>query len=172
MNAYEANKSIVRSEGIAPTSLGLKYHFIDSAGADRPSVGAIVRVFPPSGTGDFRAAHTTGDFRLAADWDFAPNWSLNPNVGVAFYEDDQKKTYTTGLFAGTLNYNPSKFLNLFVDTGVQYPEAQNGRASVIFDASIAYIVGKDVQVDISIGHGAAGLTPPHFFLAAGVSKRF
>lgn len=172
MNAYEATKSIVRSEGIAPTSLGLKYHFIDSAGAERPSVGAIVRIFPPSGSGDFRSVHTTGDFRLAADWDFAPKWSLNPNIGFAFNEDNDKKPYTAGLFAATINYNSSKILNFFVDTGIQYPEEQNGRASVIFDAGIAYIVGKDIQVDISIGHGAVGLTPPRFFLAAGISKRF
>lgn len=59
------------SHGVALTSIGLKYNFVDAIGSKQPSVGAIVRVFPPSGSGDFRNMRTTGDFRLAADWSFA-----------------------------------------------------------------------------------------------------
>ena len=160
------------SHGLAPTSIGLKYNFVDAVGSKQPSVGAIVRVFPPSGSGDFRNTRTTGDFRLAADWNFADKWSLNPNVGVGVYQDNTNRTYTAGLFAATLNFNPSKVVNFFVDTGVQTPEEKNGRTSMIVDAGGAFIIGHDIQLDLSVGTGVAGSTPPHPFVAAGFSKRF
>lgn len=160
------------SRGLSPTSIGLKYNFVDAIGSQQPSVGAIVRVFPPSGSGEFRNTRTTGDFRLAADWNFAEKWSLNPNIGVGVYQDDASRTYTAGLFAATLNFNPSKVVNFFVDTGIQTPEEKNGRTSVIVDAGGAFIIGHDIQLDLSVGTGVAGSTPPHPFVAAGFSKRF
>ena len=160
------------SSGFAPSSIGLKYNIVKAVGSTQPSIGAIVRVFPPSGSSAFRNSRATGDFRLAADWNFVDKWSLNPNVGVAVYEDDTKRSYAAGLFAATWNYNPSKILNFFVDTGLQYAEEKNGRASLIFDVGAAYIIGHDIQIDLSVGTGAAGTKPPHPFLAAGFSKRF
>lgn len=115
---------------------------------------------------------TTGDFRLAADWNFADKWSLNPNVGAGVYQDDAKRSYTAGLFAATFNFNPSKVVNFFVDTGVQAPEERNGKASMIVDAGGALIIGHNIQLDLSVGTGVAGSAPPHPFIAAGFSKRF
>lgn len=77
---------VTKSEGAAPVSLGVKYHFQDTAGLSQPSLGVILRVFAPSRFGPFKSSHTTADLRLAADWDIAPKWSLNPNIGVAVYE--------------------------------------------------------------------------------------
>ncbi len=162
----------VHTEGSAPISVGMKYHLLEGQGASQPSLGVIARVFPPSGSGDFKTDHWTGDLRLAADWDFAPKLSLNPNVGVAVNEDGQGRSYAAALFAITLSYNPTKQLNFFVDTGEQFPEQKNGRASAIVDAGIAYMVNKDVQLDLSTGTRASGLTGPHPFLSAGISKRF
>lgn len=162
---------VTNSQGADPVSLGVKYHFQDSAGLSQPSLGVILRVFAPSGSGSFKTSHATADLRLAADWDITPKWSLNPNVGVAIYES-AGRTYEAGLFATTLNYNPSPILNFFVDTGIQSPETKHGRTSMIFDGGIAYIVGHDIQLDFSVGTGAAGSTPPHPFVAAGISKRF
>lgn len=177
-NGYTWEKQVdptqgtTRSHGFAPTSIGLKYNFVDAVRAKQPSIGAIVRVFPPSGSGDFHNTRTTGDVRLAADWNFAEKWSLNPNVGVGVYQDDAKRAYTAGLFAATLNFNPSKVVNFFVDTGIQTPEEKNGRTSMIVDAGGAVILGHDIQLDLSVGTGVAGSTPPHPFVAAGFSKRF
>ncbi len=162
---------VTKTQGADPISLGVKYHFLDSAGLQQPSLGVILRIFAPSGSGAFRTSHATADLRLAADWDIAPKWSLNPNIGVALYES-AGRTYEAGLFATTLNYNPSPILNFFVDTGVQSPETKHGRTAMIFDAGVAYIVGHDIQLDFSVGTGAAGLTPPHPFVGAGISKRF
>ncbi len=160
------------TDGFQPASIGVKYHFMDDGGFSRPSVGAILRVFPAWGTGAFHTRITTGDMRLVADWNFASTWSLNPNIGVARYEDAGGHAVTPALFAMTLNYNPSPVLNFFVDTGMQSAEAHRGRASIVVDAGTAVIIGHDVQLDASVGWGAAGLTTPQPFVAVGVSKRF
>jgi Putative MetA-pathway of phenol degradation len=167
----DADVQTNRASGLAPVSIGLKYHIEDSKGVTRPSVGAIFRVFPASGTNGFHTDHVTGDLRLVADWDFAPHLSLNPNIGIGRFEADRGKTFTSALIALTLNYLPSKHFNPFVDMGLQRPEESDGKSSVIFDTGVAYIIGRNVQLDVSAGTGAHGNTPPHPFIGFGVSFR-
>jgi hypothetical protein len=157
--------------GFAPVSLGFKYQFYNS---NQLSLGTIVRVFPTWGSNEFRTQHATGDVRLAADWEFAPRLklSLNPNVGIARYEDDEGKLFTAGLFATTLSYLPTKKLNPFVDLGIQAPETSEGQTSAILDSGLAYIIGQNVQVDASFGMRVHGETGPRPFLAFGVSWRW
>jgi len=162
-----------RASGLAPTSLGFKYHISNFGDAQQLSLGAIVRVFPSWGSHEFRTQHTTGDVRLAADWNFAPQLklSLNPNVGVARYEDDLGRLFTAGLFAATLNYQPTKKLNPFIDVGVQSPEVTEGKSSAILDGGVAYILGRNVQFDASVGTRVHGVTGPRPFLEFGISWR-
>jgi hypothetical protein len=70
-----------------------------------------------------------------------------------------------------LNYLPSKNLNPFIDFGIQAPEEKNGETSVVVDAGLAYIVDRDVQLDVSVGTGVHGQTPPQPFVSLGVSWR-
>jgi len=163
-----------RVSGFAPVSLGFKYQFYNSNGEHQLSLGTIVRVFPTWGSNEFRTQHATGDIRLAADWQFAPRLklSLNPNVGIARYEDDEGKLFTTGLFAATLNYLPSKKLNPFVDLGIQTREMSNGQTAEILDSGLAYIIGQNLQVDASFGTRVHGETGPRPFLAFGISWRW
>jgi len=168
---FEVTGTTKRFSGLAPISLGFKYNIQDSEGVRHPSLGAIVRIFPKWGKSDFRAHHLTGDLRLSADWDFAPKLSLNPNVGVGLYEDGRGNAFAAGLFAITLNYLPSKRLNPFIDLGLQAPQEKKGLTSVIVDAGVAYIVGRNLQLDVSIGAGARGLIPSYRFISCGVSFR-
>lgn len=168
----DQGEDATQSRGWSPVSIGAKYQIQKRDGARQPAIGVIGRLFPPSGSGDFRSDHWIGDLRLAADWDFAPKLSLNPNVGVGHYEDDHGRAFNTGLLAVTLNYNPSKQLNFFVDTGEQFPEQRNGHASAIVDAGVAYLPTKNLQLDLSVGTRVAGVIGPHPFFSAGISRRF
>lgn len=172
IKSADATPGAGRSEGLAPVSIGFKVHIADADGARRPSVAAIVRVFPPSGSRGFRTTRAAGDFRLAADWDFAQQWSLNPNLGIAIVDDGMQGSYRAGLLAVTLSYNPRRDFNLFIDAGLQSPEIRNGKTAVTLDVGAAWIVGRNLQFDLSAGTRAAGTTPPRFFLAAGISQRF
>jgi hypothetical protein len=179
-NTYTRDTTIVsgnpvdRVSGFAPVSLGFKYQFYNSNTEHQLTLGTIVRVFPTWGSNEFRTQHTTGDIRLAADWQFAPRLklSLNPNVGIARYEDDEGKLFTAGLIATTLNYLPTKKLNPFVDVGVQTPETTNGPTAAILDGGLAYVIGQNLQLDASVGTRVHGETGPRPFLSFGVSWRW
>lgn len=164
--------SRVRDEGGAPVALGAKYQITDVKDGVTSSLGIIVRLVPPSGSGSFRSQRTSGDLRLAADWDFAPRWSLNPNVGVGLVEDDEGRTFFARTFATTLSFNPTASLSLFVDAGMQSPEGIGGRDSAILDVGLAYLLTRDIQLDFSLGRGVRGTTSPTAFVSAGISARF
>lgn len=155
------------TSGFAPLSVGFKYAILD-ADHGRPSVGAIVRAFPASGSNDVKTEHFTADARLVADWDVAPKFSVNPNVGFARYESGGR-TFGAFLFAFTLNYQPTDKLNPFVDVGYQHPSEPGGSGVAIFDAGVAYIVGRNVQLDVSLGSGNGDAPQP--FVAVGISIR-
>lgn len=162
-----------RTSGYAPLSLGMKFHFQDSGGAKKPSLGVIARLFPPSGSSSFGTSVTTGDVRLVADWDVAsPQWSLNPNIGVGTYQDGNGQQFTAFLGALTMNYWPTKTLNYFVDAGVISPESKGGTSGLTVDAGVALILNRNVQLDFSVGTGLIGLSPARPFVAVGYSRRF
>jgi hypothetical protein len=161
----------VRITGYSPASLGAKYEIFDAHGENRLSLGVIARVFPPTGSTDYRSHRYAEDLRLAADWDFAPQLSLNPNVGIARLDDGQGGVFVSTLGALTLTYSPTERINPFVDVGAQTPEAPRGAAAITLDAGLGYIIGRDIQLDVSAGRGAHGSTPPHPFVAIGLSLR-
>jgi hypothetical protein len=160
-----------RAEGWAPFALGLKHKFVEASGA-RPALGAILRVSPPSGSDSRRQSHTTGDLRLAAEWELGERWSLNPNIGFGYDQDDEGRRFSTRLFAATLAYRPQPKLELSLDVAAQKPEAPGGRTGTQSWASIAYLVKPDLQVDFGLGGRSAGSTPPRRFISAGFSARF
>lgn len=161
-----------RTQAHAPFSLGVKHRFLEGEGPARPSLGAILRISPPSGSNTLRTRHTTGDLRMAADWELTPRWSLNPNLGWAIDEDDEGRRFSAALAAVTLSYRPARTLELFIDTGMQRPEAKGAGSAVTYDTGFAYLISRDVQVDLSVGRRGTGSTPPRSFLAAGASIRF
>ena len=152
--------------GWSPLSVGFKYHFLD-----KPSLGIIARYFPASGSGAFKSEHPSADVRLAADVDLNEKWSLNPNLGVST-QDDGDGRFTAALAALTLQYNVSKTFNVFVDGGLQAPEARGGSAALLLDTGAAWVIGNDTQLDVEAGWGARGQSPPNVFIGAGISRRF
>jgi hypothetical protein len=170
-NGYQHVTAAESSSGWAPVSIGAKLHVLaEDAQRHRPSLGVIARVFVPSGSGEFRSGAATGDLRLAADLDIGERWSLNPNVGILF--DDDNGRFTAGLAALTIQFNFSPKLNVFVDGGMQTPEQRAGTASLLVDSGVAWIIGQSTQLDASIGWGAHGTASPRVFWSAGVSRRF
>lgn len=61
---------------------------------------------------------------------------------------------------------------LFVDSGAQKPEAGGAGSAVVYDAGMAYLVSRDIQVDLSVGAHGTGSTPPRSFAATGLSIQF
>ena len=143
-------------DGLMPMSIGAKYHFFD-----KPSLALIGRIFPPSGSGIFRSHETAADLRLAVDKDLNEQWSVEGNAGIAHGDGNNVATA-----AATLQYNLSPKVNVFIDGG-----ATSSPSSLILDAGAAWIVGNDLQLDVSVGWGAHGDAPDRF-VAAGIARRF
>lgn len=156
--------------GWAPVSAGFKCRFTTEDGA-RPAVGLIARVFPASGSGVYRSQRATGDAVLAADKGFGEHWSVNPNVGVAWL-DAERGRYAAALAALTVQYSFRPSLGAFVDGSWQSPEVPHESPVEMLDLGGAWILGRDTQLDLSLGWGAGGLSVPRWFWSAGVSRRF
>lgn len=154
-----------RTQAYAPFSVGFKRRFAES-------LAAIVRVSPASGADAERTRHTTGDVRLASDWELSERWSLNPNIGLAIDEDDAGRRFTARSVAATLAYRPADRVELFADFAAQSPEEKGGGTGAVCDAGVAYRVSPNVQVDASLGRRCAGSAAPRGFVAAGLSVRF
>ena len=172
LSQTDALTGTTHAKGLGPVSIGFKRQFQASKGPGHPSLGTIVRFFPASGSGAFATKHATYDALLCADWDFAPKLSLNPNIGFGVYEDGNGILYGNFQLRSTLTYAPTTRFGVFVDFGLQTPEAAGGKDSLVYDTGVTYILGANVQLDVSVGTGALGLTSPHPFLAGGVSVRF
>jgi hypothetical protein len=158
-----------RESGLTPVSFGVEAALMTAKDL-KPGLGVIARVFPAWGSGGFASDGVTGDVRLTADWGFAPRLSLNPNVGVGWYEDDDF-TYSTGLFALTLSYAPRPNVSLFIDAGGQTTEGPDGLSTATVDAGVAYIPGENWQVDISAGKRVFGETSAQGFVSIGFAYR-
>jgi hypothetical protein len=163
--------SATTSSGFSPLFLGAKIALYDPKQSGPLQVSTIVRVAPPSGTDEFRSDRTTADVRLVADWQFAPTLSLNPNVGYGAYEGSDGTLVNTALGALTLSYQPTPRWNPFVDVAYVSREDAGGSWSMIADAGVAYILGCNLQLDVSAGQNLHGVTAPKPFVAAGVSVR-
>lgn len=76
-------------------------------------------------------------------------------VGVGLVEDDEGRTFFARTFAATLSYNPTASLSLFVDVGLQSPEKRAGRAAVILDAGLGYLLTPQCATGLQRGQGRA-----------------
>jgi len=154
--------------GLSPTSAGFKWAARPAEGG-QPGVGVIARVFPRWGLGGFEAGRATADARLAVDWDFAEGFTLNPNAGIGWYDNDGQG-FAAGLFAVTLAYQQGA-VGWFADAAVQTPEADGGTTAVIVDGGLAWVPRPNFQFDISAGSRLHGVTSPRLFIAIGIAYR-
>lgn len=156
--------------GYDPVSLGVKYEFV-KGDDENPTFGAILRIFPPSGSSHFQTKRVNSDLRFTSDFNLRP-LSLVVNLGGALYEDEQNDIFPTGLGAVTITKNITEKLAVFVDCGSQEPERRHGHVGAVLDGGVTYLLDNDTQVDISAGSGVAGDDTPDVFWEIGISHRF
>ena len=160
----------LHESGLTPISLGFKAQFTPPDRDDGIAVALIASVTPAWGTGAFASEKASADARFVADWELSEHWSLNPNVGVA-WTDGELGAFVPALLALTLSYQPRPTIEWFVDGGAEIPEAEQGTASVVIDAGVAYIPRPNWQLDISAGKRVHGDTAANPFISVGVSFR-
>lgn len=142
---------------VAPVAVGFKYRF-------RDGLSLIANVQPPSGGGVLRSDSFESETRLVADYDLGNDFSLTPNIGVAFAEGGD----LTAVFAASLEH-PLGPVGAFIDFESRIAD---GDTSLIVDGGFAWVVRPDTQLDISAGVDVAGDAYPDWFVGVGYSRRF
>lgn len=175
-NTFQRTQSFVppaTTWALNETSIGFKYQFQDQPdGSGRPSLGVTGRVFPSTGSNGLQSVHAQEDVQLVMDWSFAPHWQLTSNVGVGIFEDSRYRLFTSGLFTCALSRDISDSSGAFVEISFQTPEQAQGKNAWILDYGVRWMIGRDTQLDVSLGHGLGGVTAPDLFYAVGISQRW
>jgi hypothetical protein len=172
-------RNIVRTSGegtvagYADTALGLKWHLADQQGEGfgAPSLGVLLHADLPSGSSNFRGHGVRPSLRLAAEWDLAGGYSFGVMPGLAQERDDDGRRYGYGILAATFGKEFNERVRGFVELAApQIARAGHGGTQASFDTGLAYLVNKDVQVDVALTHGLNRRTPD-LSLGLGLSIR-
>jgi hypothetical protein len=159
--------------GYADTALGLKWHLADQQGEGfgAPSLGVLLHADLPSGSSNFRGHGVRPSLRLAAEWDLAGGYSFGVMPGLAQERDDDGRRYGYGILAATFGKEFNERVRGFVELAApQIARAGHGGTQASFDTGLAYLVNKDVQVDVALTHGLNRRTPD-LSLGLGLSIR-
>ncbi len=145
---------------LAPFAAGMKLRLREGS----VPLSLIASVQPPSGGGALRTNDFEGEVRLTSDLDLGGGFSLTPNIGASLAEG----VPLNAVVAASIGTECGNLLP-FVD--FEYRD-NDGEASAIADAGVAWIVHNDVQLDISGGVRVTGDGYGDWFISAGVSRRF
>lgn len=158
-------------KGYGDVSLGVKWHVADAQGAS-PSMGLLAHVDLDTGSAPFRAPGKGGSLRLAAEWEFADDWSLGVMPGLAWLPNDNGDRHTTGIFGIVVGKGWTDALRTFVEYSDQrIARARDGGTVSTFDVGVAYLLTNSVQIDTALSRGLNSRTPDWSW-TVGLSMKF
>jgi hypothetical protein len=156
--------------GYADTAIGIKWHLVDQQG-DRPSVAVLVDAELPSGSSALRGHGVRPALSVPAEWDLADGWGVALMPGIGIDRNDGGGRYGYGLFAITLEKELTERAHTFLEFAApQIARADNGGTQMMADTGLTWLVNKDCQVDVMVGHGLNRRTPD-LSLGFGISIR-
>jgi len=162
-----------RESGFADYSLGVKWHQTD--GDDKtgaPSVGWLFHLDMPGGADAFSTSKVRPSVRGVAEWELSDDFSLGVMGGVSYGANDAGGRYWAPILGVVLGKSFSDKLRGFIEfSGEEFRRKADGGSSLALDAGVAYLVTRDVQVDMVFSHGLNQYTPD-YTLGFGLSLRF
>nr|WP_315401036.1 transporter [uncultured Duganella sp.] len=157
--------------GYADVSAGVKWHIADEQGAS-PSMGVLAHVDLDTGSAPFRAAGKGASLRLAAEWEFADDWSLGVMPGLAWLPNDNGERHTTGIFGIVVGKGWTEQLRTFVEySDEKIARARDGGTISTLDVGAAYLLTNTVQIDTALSRGLNSRTPDWSW-TIGLSMKF
>jgi hypothetical protein len=157
--------------GYGDLSLGVKWHIADENGAS-PSMGVLAHVDLDTGSAPFRAQGKGGSLRLAAEWEFADDWSLGVMPGLAWLPNDNGDRHLTGIFGIVVGKGWTEQLRTFVEySDEKIARARDGGTISTLDVGAAYLLTKTVQLDTALSRGLNSRTPDWSW-TVGLSMKF
>lgn len=142
-----------RTSGMADSSLGVKWHVQDAAGAV-PSMAVLVHADLPSGAAELRGHGVRPSLRLSAEWDLPDDFSIGVMPGVASQTTDDGRRFTSAMLGVSLGKDWNARWHSFVEVAApQIARARDGGTQAILDFGAAYLVNKQCQVDTALTRG-------------------
>jgi len=166
-----ASGARVTDSGYGDVSLGVKWHIADAQGRS-PSMGLLAHVDLDTGSAPFRAQGNGGSLRLAAEWEFADDWSLGVMPGLAWLPNDNGDRHLTGIFGVVVGKGLTDQLRTFVEYSDQrIARARDGGTVSTIDVGVAYLLTNSVQLDTALSRGLNSRTPDWSW-TVGLSMKF
>lgn len=157
--------------GFSDTAVGFKWHTSDEAGA-RPSTAILVHFDLDSGSSAFRRNGVMPSVRGVAEWSLPNAMSFALMGGVMYDKTAQGERFSSGILAATVGKSFTDNFRGFVEiAGQSLTKAKYGGNIVTFDTGLAYLLNKDVQLDVAASFGLNKNTP-NYALTTGISLRF
>lgn len=149
--------------GVADFDFGGKVTLVtpDMAGAGVPSLGFLVALTAPIGTGGFSSDTLTLTPTLAADWTLTSTLSLTVNLGASVPLTQRDNAADVMRYAITLGYAPSALGGLYLEVFGLSELNSEGATALFTDAGAALLIQPWIQLDAYIRVGlnnAAGET--------------
>lgn len=162
-----------RQSGQSDLDLGAKWHMQDGYEATaRPSVAWLLHATAPSGTGGLKGQGVRPSVRMVAEWELPRDWGVGVMPGVTYDTREDGKRFVSAIAAITVAKSwTENFRTYWEIAGQQLTSERNGGNVVTYDMGAAYLIGNDMQLDIS-GAWRATKQAPAFSWGVGLSVRF
>ncbi|RZL35930.1 MAG: transporter [Rubrivivax sp.] len=162
-----------RARGWSDLSVGIKWHQRDGdEEAGTPGLGWLLHVDMDSGSGAFRGQGLRPSLRFVAEWEFAGGWSAGLMPGIYRDRNEDGGHFTGAILAGVVGKSLTEQLRAFVEvSGQQLTSARNGGSVVTLDAGLAYLLDRNLQVDMAVSRGI-NRNAPDLGWTIGLSARF
>jgi hypothetical protein len=162
-----------RERGWSDLSVGVKWHQRDGdEEAGTPGMGWLLHVDVDSGSGAFRGQGLRPSLRFVAEWEFAGGWSAGVMPGLYRDRDESGRHFVGGILAGVVGKSLTDKLRGFVElSGQQLASSRHGGSVITFDTGLAYLLDRDLQVDVALSRGV-NKNAPDLGWTVGLSARF
>lgn len=162
-----------RERGWSDLSMGLKWHQRDGdEEAGTPGLGWLVHLDMDSGSGAFRGQGVRPSLRFVAEWEFAGGWSAGVMPGIYRDRDEDGRHFTGAILAAVVGKSLTEQLRGFVEvSGQQLASQRHGGSVVTLDAGLAYLLDRNLQVDVALSRGI-NKNAPDLAWTMGLSARF
>lgn len=161
------------ASGYADVALGFKWHMQDGDEAKgRPGIAWLVHFDVNSGSAPFRGQGVRPSVRMVAEWELPNDIGVGVMPGLIVDRNAEGKRFVGGILAAVASKSLTERLRGFAEVAAtQLASTRNGGNVVTFDAGLAYLLTKDMQVDLAVARGLTKFTPD-FAWTVGWSARF
>lgn len=162
-----------RERGWSDLAVGVKWHQRDGdEETGTPGLAWLLHVDVDSGSGPFRGQGLRPSLRMVAEWELPGGWSAGVMPGIYRDRDEQGKQYVGAIMAAVVGKSLTERLRGFLEiSGQQLASSRRGGSVVTFDTGLAYLLDRDLQVDVALSRGI-NKNAPDLAWTVGLSARF